>query len=275
MPITPGPGPSPLPSPGRTAGRGPGLWGRLQVFAFPAPCLACGRPLGPGPVHLGLCRPCRGALVRPAPGCAVCGEPIPGARFAPLPSGYRCGECRHRPPAFDALRAAWEYRGPLIPVIRALKFRGLDYLGTHLGAELLAVVRELGGEWDLVVPVPLHWRRRWSRGFNQAERMARPLADALGVPCLPALRRRRATRAQVGLPRRERLANPRGAFAPRYRASLGASPTAARRIAGRRILLIDDVVTSGATLRAAAEALVAAGARRVAAIAAARTPAAP
>lgn len=252
--------------------RNPGLWGRLQQLVLPASCLACGRSLGPGPARLGLCPPCRGALVRPAPGCAVCGEPIPAARLSGLPPGYACGECRHRPPAFEALRAAWEYRGTLVPVIRALKFRGLDYLGEHLAAELLPVVRELGGAWDLVVPVPLHWRRRWSRGFNQAERIARPLARWLGVPCLPALRRRRATRPQVGLTRSERLANPREAFAARRLPALGGAPGAGRGIAGSRVLLVDDVVTSGATIGAAAEALLAAGAEGVAAVAAARTP---
>ncbi len=239
---------------------------------LPAPCLACGRPLGPGPAHLGLCLPCRGGLVRPAPGCAVCGEPIPAARLAALPAGYACGECRRRPPAFEALRAAWEYRGTLVPVIRALKFRGLEYLGEQLGAELLPVVRELGAGWDLVVPVPLHWRRRWSRGFNQAERIARPLARALGVPCLPVLRRCRATRPQVGLPRSERLANPRGAFAPRRLVAGAGAPAGGRGLAGRCVLLVDDVVTSGATIGAAAEVLLAAGAERVAGVAAARTP---
>ncbi len=205
----------------------------------------------------------------------MCGEPIPAARLGPLPAGFACSACRRRPPPFEALRAVWEYRGTLIAVIRALKFQGLDYLGEHLGAELLPVVRDLGGGWDLVTPVPLHWRRRWSRGYNQAERIARPLARALGVPCLPVLRRRRPTRPQVGLPRRERLANPRGAFAPWRLASLGRSPSAGRGIAGRRILLVDDVVTSGATIGAAAKALLAAGAERVAAVAAARTPADP
>ncbi len=249
--------------------------GRVQCFLLPAPCLGCGRLLGPGRVHLGLCLPCRGALVRPAAGCAVCGEPIPAAGAAPLPPGFACGECRRRPPAFEALRAAWAYRGPVVDVVRALKFRGLEYLGTHLGAELVPVVRDLGGTWDLVVPVPLHWRRRWRRGYNQAERIARSLAGRLGVPCRPVLHRRRATRPQVGLPRSERLLNPRGAFALGRRSALGASRAGGAGIAGRSILLVDDVVTSGATLSAAAGVLIAAGAKRVVAVAVARTPAAP
>jgi ComF family protein len=156
--------------------------------------------------------------------------------------------------------------------VRALKFRGLDYLGAHLGAELVSVVGELGGGWDVVVPVPLHWRRRWRRGYNQADRIARSLAARLGVPCRAALRRRRATRPQVGLPRTERLLNPRGAFAPRRRSVFGAGPAADRSLAGRRVLLVDDVVTSGGTMGAAAEALLAAGAERVAGVAVARTP---
>jgi ComF family protein len=159
-------------------------------------------------------------------------------------------------------------------VIRALKFRRLDYLGAHLARDLAEVAAaeaaERAGGWDLVVPVPLHWRRRWRRGYNQAERIARPLARLLGAPCAELLRRRRATRPQTGLARGERLANPRGAF------TLRAGPMGrrrCRRLEGGRVLLVDDVVTTGATLRAAAEVLRRAGTREVVALAAARTPA--
>ena len=122
--------------------------------------------------------------------------------------------------------------------------------------------------WDLVVPVPLHWRRRLARGFNQAERIARPLAACLGVAYGSALRRRRATRAQARLGRAERLANPAGAFAVRH------SPFPGRRLRldGARVLLVDDVATTGATLEAAARALRVAGAESVTAVAVARTP---
>lgn len=235
---------------------------------LPATCLGCGLQVPEGasggavgrPAHLGLCLACRGRLARPAPGCSVCGEP--GAAGV-------CGECRRRPPPFAALRAAWSYRGPLPAVVRGLKFRRLDYLGAHLArdlAELVAGGPAAGGPgpgWDLVVPVPLHWRRRWLRGYNQAERIARPLARLLGAPCAEVLRRRRATRPQTGLARAARLSNPQGAFVLRR----GRWPSAAGRV-----LLVDDVVTTGATLRAAAEVLRESGAREVVAVAAARTP---
>ena len=265
------------------------LGGALGLV-LPAACLGCGarlpEGLGDGPPPLGLCLACRGRLARPAPGCAVCGEPIPAAVLAakeavggPGAETMVCGGCRRRPPPFAALRAAWSYQGPLAAVVRGLKFRRLEYLGAHLARELAELVGGAGGPaagWDLVVPVPLHWRRRWLRGYNQAERIARPLARLLGAPCAELLRRRRATRPQTGLARAARLSNPQGAFVLRRgRWPLGAARAADRvwgRLAEGRVLLVDDVVTTGATLRAAAEVLRRSGAREVVAVAAARTP---
>lgn len=263
---------------------GPGPLSRileaLAGFLVPAVCLGCGRGLGGERRHLGLCIACCGRLAPPAPGCAVCGEPIPAAAPAlgraqgrpPLPPGWTCGDCRRRPPPFAVLRAAWSYEGPVAAVVRGLKFRRLDYLGGHLARDLRELVPGEGETVDLVVPVPLHWRRRWVRGYNQAERIARPLGRLLGAPCAELLRRRRATRPQTGLARRERLANPRGAFA--LRAGRIGGRRHLRRLEGARVLLVDDVVTTGATLRAAGEVLRRAGAREVVALAAARTPAA-
>ena len=114
---------------------------------------------------------------------------------------------------------------------------------------------------DLVVPVPLHWRRRLDRGFNQAESIARALAAALDLPLVSALRRHRHTRAQARLERGERARNPRGAFA------LGD----AQRLRGARVLLVDDVVTTAATVEAAARTLKSAGVERVLVAAVART----
>ena len=156
----------------------------------------------------------------------------------------------------------WRYEPPLDAVILALKFRRLDYLGRHLAHELAAA---LGGEFesaDLVVPVPLHWTRRVARGFDQAERIAVPLAARLGLPVAGVLRRRRATGAQARLGRAARLANLAGAF----------RVDRAQAVAGRRVLLVDDVTTTGATLEAAAAALLSAGAAEVFALTAARTP---
>jgi ComF family protein len=270
-------------SPARPPGLLARALGSALGFVLPAGCLGCGARLPDGPAagraHLGLCLGCRGRLVRPPSGCAVCGVPIPAAVLAVkeaaagprlgTSSAHRCGDCRRQPPPFAALRAAWSYQGPLAAVIRGLKFRRLDYLGVHLARDLRDLVLEPG--WSLVVPVPLHWRRRWLRGYNQAERIAHPLARLLGVPSAELLRRRRATRPQTDLAREERLTNPRGAFVLRSGRWSPEVALARRRLGGGRVLLIDDVVTTGATLRAAAEALRQAGAGEVVALAAART----
>ncbi|HKH44127.1 MAG TPA: ComF family protein [Thermoanaerobaculia bacterium] len=228
---------------------------------LPAPCLGCGTPLPWSGTELGLCARCRGQLRRPAAACAVCALPLSGA----LPEGWCCAACREHPPAFDRLLALWSYEAPLDAVIQALKFRRLDYLGRHLGEALAARwEEELAGAdlVDLVVPVPLHWRRWLSRGYNQAERIARPIASRMGLPLLPALARRRVTPPQTSLGREERKANLRGAFQVRR----------AARIRGRRIVLIDDVATTGATLEAAAAVLKENGAAAVLAAVAGRTP---
>lgn len=162
------------------------------------------------------------------------------------------------------MRAVWVYGPPVDAVIRGLKFERLEYLGSHLAEELAERFRRELEVGDCVVAVPLHWRRRWTRGFNQARAIAEPLAAILKVPMIPALTRRRATPPQSALDRKARLQSPRGAFRPRRGC----------RLAGRTVLLVDDVVTTGATLDAAARALLQGGASKVVAIAVARTPAA-
>jgi ComF family protein len=246
--------------PAKTPGvaREPHGWrDRLFAALLPASCLSCAAPLAAS-ARLGLCPGCRGRLRPLASACALCATPLAAA----APAGYVCGRCRARPPAYDRLLALWSYEPPLDAVVRGLKFGRLDYLGRHLGLALAqAFLGEMQGA-HLVVPVPLHWRRRLRRGYNQAERIAQPLATALGQPLSRALRRRRATPPQSALGRPERLANPRRAFHARRREAL----------AGRTVLLVDDVATTGATLEAAAEALKRAGAAAVVAVVAGRTP---
>lgn len=234
----------------------------LARFLLPDPCLACARAAAPPAAlgsRLGLCPPCRGQ-VRELSGvafCPGCGRIFDGAH---MPTGFACGPCRAHPPAFDALLAAFAYASPLDAVIAGLKFRRLEYLGEVLAESLWRRFEIAIARHDLVVAVPLHWRRRLARGFNQAEALARPLASRAALPLGAALRRARATAAQAQLPRDLRLRNPRRAFRAR-----------AAEVEGARVLLVDDVVTTGATVNAAAAALKEAGAAAVTVLAVART----
>jgi ComF family protein len=196
--------------------------------------------------------------------CAICAEPLTLELPEAADASSRCGACASLPPAFDRLLTPWRYGPPIDAVIQAYKFRRLDYLGEHLAAVIAeSCHRALAlEEAPLVSHVPLHWRRRLDRGYDQAREIALPLARALGLPFRSTLRRRRGTPAQSSLDRGERLANLRGVF----------KVTSAKHVAGRRILLVDDVATTGATLDAAARTLKAAGAREVIGLVAARTP---
>jgi ComF family protein len=162
-----------------------------------------------------------------------------------------------RPPGLAA--AAYVYAGPLADALRRFKYAGRTELAPALGALLAAAAAPYAGLVDRVMPLPLHASRLRERGFNQSALLARPVARALGVPLdVASLRRLRSTRDQASLPRAERAANVRGAFVV-----LG-------RPRPERVLLIDDVRTTGATLAAAAAALLDRGYREVRTLALAR-----
>ena len=151
-------------------------------------------------------------------------------------------------------------------MIHALKFRRLDFLGRQLGHELGERYAAALSSVDVVAPVPLAWLRRLGRGFDQAEVIASAVAQVAGLPLRSLLVRRRGTRPQSRIPgRAERQRNPIGAFA--------ASRQLAKSWRGCHILLVDDVVTTGATLDAAASCLLEAGAGQVTALVVARQPA--
>jgi ComF family protein len=215
----------------------------LLELLYPPRCAACGGAGEP------FCAPCADAILPPGPGCPRCGRPGRAAT---------CGPCLLQPPAFESIRAGGLFGGPLADAVHALKYGDRPALSRPLGRWLAGRVAWPPGA--RLVAVPLGRRRYLERGYDQAGRLAGELARAWGATRLTgALRRVRETPPQVGRNRAARAANVAGAFR--------ADP---RRVAGLELVLVDDVVTTGATAHAAAAALVAAGARRVTVVALAR-----
>lgn len=214
----------------------------LLDVLFPPRCVRC---RAAGAV---LCATCLATARAPqAPFCPRCGRSLPAL-------SENCPTCAagHGPKALCSIRAAALHEGAVRDGVLALKYRGQRRLAGPLGSILADAVRAAGDLPDVVVPVPLHAGRHRQRGYNQAELLARSLAQRLGVPCeTRALVRHRATPPQVGLASPARRTNVAGAF------TLSPSGTA-RRLAGKRVLLVDDVTTTGSTLDAAATALLAA-----------------
>ena len=220
------------------------------------------------------CAACDVLLDRPTQGavCAACWlrveritPPLCEGCGLPLPAGGDCPGCRLLPPGDAPLarrRAAGWYRGALRAVIHAFKYQGRRSLAEPLAALMRSAGQPLLAAADLVVPVPLHPRRRWQRGFNQA----RDLALRLGPPAADILRRTRHTPPQTTLAAGRRRSNVRGAF----ELSRGNWFGARFPVAGRVVIVADDVMTTGATLDACAQVLRAAGARAVFGLTAAR-----
>jgi ComF family protein len=230
----------------RAADLGRAVARALLDLLYPPRCAACGEPVGEGP----FCAVCAEAVEPPPPGCGRCGQPGPDAL---------CGACRAAPPSFDAVRAGGLLGGPLADAIHALKYRNRPALARPLGT-WLAARAPLAPE-AVVVSVPLARGRRVERGYDQAALLADALARAAGGRGRrrrAVLRRVRETPPQVGRTREERARNVEGAF------------EAGAGVAGRDVVLVDDVVTTGATADAAAAALRRAGARSIVVVALAR-----
>ena len=234
-------------------------WLRLL---YPQGCAACGAPGGDA-----LCAECRAQVeVRPAEGCcAICGKTLIDRDAALGTASSVCRHCREERPAFDLARSAALLRGPMRKLVHGLKYRRETWLAPVLGEWMHGcfLAHYAAERPDVVVPIPLHPFKRLRRGFNQAELLARDLSRRLGVPCEPRLLSRvRDTATQTKKDRDARRRNMAGAFAVlRARAPYAF---------GRRILLVDDVMTTGATFAAAASALRAAGAARILCLSAAR-----
>jgi len=215
-------------------------------FALPPVCPSCREPLSEG---AGLCAPCwsKLSLIEP-PYCARLGIPFvydPGA-------GLLSMEAIANPPAYDRARAAVRYDDVARTLVQGLKYSDRLDLAPIMGRWMARAGRELLADADALLPVPLHWRRQWARRFNQSAALAGVISALCNVPIVHGgLKRIRATPQQVGRSKTERADNVQGAF--RVPAERKAD------IAGRRVILIDDVLTSGATVDACARALLRAG----------------
>jgi len=219
----------------------------LAELFYPQRCVGCERRASDV-----LCRGCFEALpLVGRPFCGRCGAPTAFEVFG-------CGECRTRDFGFDGARAPLRYEGVGKELVHALKYRGyLGVVGKVMGP-LMSGVLDVGARFDLVTPVPLHRSRLARRGFNQAELMAKSVAQRISAPVLDKLKLVRRTRDQIELSADARRENVSGAFVSR-------APVAGR------VLLVDDVFTTGATLSECARVLRRAGAEEVQALTLCRT----
>jgi len=217
---------------------------------WPSRCLVCEEE---GVAGMDLCAACDAGLPRLGSACLRCA--------LPLPAGGTCGGCLQRPPRVREVHAACVYAPPVDGLLLRFKFHE-DLAAGRLLSQLMSEAFAPLPRPDVLVPVPLHASRLRSRGYDQALELARPLARALDIPLRTRwLVRRRATAPQTERDGRARRRNLRNAFVVRGDACVG-----------RTIALVDDVMTTGATLHTAAHALLRAGARRVDAWVCARTP---
>jgi len=201
----------------------------------------------------GLCPACWSKLAFIAPPyCPRLGIPF---AYDPGPGILSMQAIAH-PPAYQRARAAVRYDDVARALVHAFKYGDRMDLAPMIGRWMARAGHELLGEADALVPVPLHWRRLWTRRFNQSAALAEQISRESGIAVKhAALKRVKATAQQVGLSRKDRATNVQGAFR--------VAPAAKPEVAGRRLIVIDDVLTSGATADACARALLRAGAARV------------
>jgi len=231
-----------------------GIWRWL-----PSRCAVCRSwPQAP------LCEDCISYFAQPLARCTTCALPLPAST---LTTARRCGACLQSPPPLDLCLSATAYAWPWIDLIAQLKFHGQAGWASTLGSLMLNApwVEDTVAQADCLLPIPLSAERLAERGYNQSLLLARQLSAAKTQAEL--LLRTRHTPAQRTLPRAQRLANLTGAFA--------VDPLRMAEVRGKRVVLVDDVMTSGASLHTAAHALREAGACHISAIVLARTEADP
>jgi competence protein ComFC len=229
----------------------------LTSLFYPATCVVCAANVERSEY---LCADCRHRAPRiAAPFCAKCSEPFPGA----ITQTFSCANCAHRVLHFDCAVAAYRSRGLVRNLVHQFKYAKQRHLRYPVAAWLRETTddpRLRGRSFDVIVPVPLHPARERERGFNQATLLAELLAASIGVPLRPLLERTRYTTTQTAYDRAERMENLHGAFRLRKK----------QDVRDLRVLLIDDVLTTGSTLSECARVLKAAGAVSVHAATAAR-----
>jgi ComF family protein len=212
---------------------------------YPYICSLCGST---SDLQIDLCKDCLDDLVCDNSACIRCGLPLTGQ------SGQSfCGQCLRKPPQYHGTFAAFTYSTPLTGLITQLKFNGKIQLARVLAEAWLQRFAHAGIPLpDAILPVPLHRRRIWNRGYNQALEIARPIARHFNLPLLSGhVLRTRHTAAQSTLLSRQRKANVRGCF------------KIARRLPFQRIAIVDDVVTTGSTVQELARMLVSEGVREI------------
>lgn len=226
-----------------------------QSLLFPSTCILCGAP---GSNDLDICSPCRQELPVNTNCCRLCAAPI----TAIADCNKICGKCMVSPPVFDQCIAPFLYLEPVDHLISGFKFRQKLGSGKLLSLLLLDFLRRIQVDKpDVIMPVPLHRKRLTERGYNQAVELARPIGKHFKLPLdLSSCVRRHLTLPQMSLKKQSRLRNIKGAFEIR------------KEIRFRHLVLIDDVVTTGATVSELAALLKKCGAARVDVWALARTP---
>jgi len=217
---------------------------------LPERCYSCGDIVGERP---GLCATCWPNLTFITdPKCQRCGRPFEFDPFGPV----ECAECLRRTPVFEKARSSMVYDDGSRPLILAFKHADRVDMAPMMATWLQRAGEDIWQSADLIAPVPLHWTRLWSRKFNQSAELARHLSLKTGKTYAPEIiRRKRRTPSQAQLRASARAKNVRGAFS--------VSKKSASQISGKRVLLVDDVMTTGSTLNACAGVLLWAGAGAV------------